>query len=119
MDISNKRFAGWLLSLLLTASCISLGQATASSNLQGTITDRSGAAIVGAEVTVINAATGLTRTVKTGTDGSYRVDPLPVGIYNVRVAMRGFSTQTASKVETMVGSSTTQNFGLTVGAATE
>jgi hypothetical protein len=119
MDMSNKRFAGWLLSLLLTASSVSFGQATASSTLQGTVTDRSGAAIVGAEVTVINAATGLTRTVKTGTDGSYRVDPLPVGIYNVRVAMRGFSTQTASKVETMVGSSTTQNFGLTVGAATE
>jgi outer membrane receptor protein involved in Fe transport len=119
MDMNNKRFAGWLLSFLLTASSISFGQATASSTLQGTVTDRSGAAIVGAEVTVINAATGLTRTVKTGTDGGYRVDPLPVGIYNVRVAMRGFSTQTATKVETMVGSSTTQNFGLTVGAATE
>ncbi len=117
--MTKRRFAGWLLSLLLTASSVAFGQATASSVLQGTVTDKSGAAVVGAEVTVTNAATGLTRSVRTGTDGSYRVEPLPVGFYNVKVSMSGFSAQTATNVETMVGSATTQNFGLTVGSTTE
>jgi len=115
----SRRLSVWLLGLMLIAANFAFGQATASSSLQGTVTDATGAAVVGAEVTITNAATGVTRTVKSGSDGSYRVDPLPVGIYNVKVAMGGFTTETVNKVETYVGASTTQSFSLKVGTKTE
>jgi len=114
-----RKLSVWLVGLMLLATTFAFGQATASSSLQGTVTDPSGAAVVGAEVTIINNATGVTRTVKSGADGSYRVDPIPVGIYRIKVATAGFTTETADRVETLVGASTTQNFRLRIGSATE
>jgi len=108
-----------LFVLLLTAATFLFGQITASSILQGTVSDTSGAALVGAEVTVTSAETGMSRSVKTGGNGSYRVDPLAVGFYNVTVTMSGFDTAKAQRVETLVGAATTQNFTLKVGSTTE
>jgi len=87
--------------------------------LQGAVTDPSGAAVSGAEVTITNVATGASRVVKSGADGSYRVDLIPVGIYKIKVATPGFTTATAEQVETLAGATTTQNFQLQIGAATE
>src|SRR5215472_5951050 len=109
----------WLIGFTLLATSFAFGQATASSSLQGAISDPSGAAVVGAEVTITNTATGVTRVVKSGADGSYRVDPIPVGIYKIKVATAGFTTETAERVETLVGASTTQNFQLKIGSPTE
>src|SRR6185312_11050632 len=114
-----RKLSLWLLGLLLAATNIAVGQVTASSVLQGSVTDKTGAAVVGAEVTVTSVATGASRAVKTGGDGSYRVDPLAVGYYNVTVAMQGFDTAKAQRVQTLVGAATTQNFTLNVGSATE
>lgn len=115
----NKKLFLWLCCLLLTAANVAFGQATASSVLQGTVSDKTGAAVVGAAVTVTSAATGVSRVVKSGADGSYRVDPLPVGYYNVTVAMSGFDTAKADRLQTLIGAATTQNFTLTVGSTTE
>ena len=114
-----RKLSLWLLGLLLAATNIAVGQVTASSVLQGSVTDKTGAAVVGAEVTITSVATGASRAVKTGGDGSYRVDPLAVGFYNVTVAMSGFDTAKAQRVQTLVGAATTQNFTLNVGSATE
>lgn len=111
----------WLgIALLLLGSCLQVfGQATASTAIRGTVLDASGAAVVGADVTVSNPATGFTRTVKTSSDGSYAVEPLQVGVYTVKVAMSGFASASAQKVETLVGANTTQNFNVKPGAASE
>ena len=114
-----RKISQWLLGLLFASTSLAFGQVTASSTLQGTVTDKTGAAVVGADVTVTNAATGASRTVKTGSDGSYRVDPLAVGYYNVSVGMQGFDTAKAQRVETLVGAATTQNFTLKIVSATE
>jgi len=108
----------WLGSLLVAANC-AFAQVTASSSIQGTVTDKSGAAIVGADVTVTSAATGASRSMKTGADGSYRFDPLAVGVYSLSVSMTGFDKARAERVQTLVGSTTAQNFTLSVGSATE
>lgn len=113
--------ARWILSalLLLSSFIYIFGQSTASSALRGTVLDGSGAAVVGAEVTVTNPSTGFTRTVTTNTDGSYVVQPLPVGVYNVKVTMKGFASAAAPSVQTLVGATSTQNFSLKTGTATE
>ncbi len=105
--------------LLLTSSIYVFGQATASSTIRGTVTDPSGAVLVGAQVTVTNNSTGAARTVTTGTDGGFVVEPLQVGVYTVKVTMQGFATATASKVETLVGATATQNFQLKTGTETQ
>jgi hypothetical protein len=105
--------------LLLLGSLQVFGQATASTAIRGTVTDSAGAAIVGAGVTVSNPSTGFTRTVKTTNDGSYTVEPLQAGVYNVRIAAKGFASASAQKVETLVGAGTTQNFTVKPGTATE
>jgi len=114
-----RKISLWLLGLLFAATTVAFGQVTASSTLQGTVTDKTGAAVVGADVTVTNTGTGVSRSVKTGSDGSYRVDALAVGYYNVSVTMQGFDTAKAQRVETLVGATTTQNFSLKIGSATE
>src|SRR5215813_12246858 len=113
-----RKLSLWLCSFLVAANC-AFAQVTASSSIQGTVTDKTGAAIVGAEVTVTNAETGVSRSMKTGSDGGYRFDPLAVGYYNLSVSMTGFDKSRAERVQTLVGSTTTQNFTLGVGSATE
>ena len=56
----------------------------------GTVTDSTGAAVVGARVTVHNVDTGVDRSTDTTTDGTYLMPELPVGNYNVIVEMKGF-----------------------------
>ncbi|MCU1285975.1 MAG: TonB-dependent receptor [Acidobacteriales bacterium] len=116
-----KTTSKWIgITLMLFVSCLQVfGQATASTAIRGTVLDSTGAAVVGADVTITNPATGFTRTVKTGSDGSYNVEPLQAGVYSVKVAMAGFAGATAQKVETLVGSSTTQNFSVKPGSASE
>ena len=105
--------------LLLACGSYAFGQATASSGIRGRVVDTTGAAVVGADVNVSNAITGFSRTVKTTQDGSYSVEPIPAGMYTVKTSMSGFAAATADKVQTLVGSRTTQNFELKAGATTE
>src|SRR5215813_4269595 len=59
----------------------------------GTITDATGAAISGAQVTLLNQSTGLKRDASTDLNGQYRVTGLPTGSYSARVENEGFQTQ--------------------------
>jgi len=102
---------------LFAANTMMFSQAvTASSSLAGTVVDKSGAVVVGASVMAIDTGTGSSRSATTNSLGSYRFDVLPPGIYNVRANMTGFSTSTASRVELLVGRTTTQDFTLAPGA---
>jgi hypothetical protein len=108
------------IACLLLLSCTNLfGQATATSSLQGTVTDKSQAVLSGAQVTITNKATGATRTTKSNQMGEYKFDLLPAGIYNLKTSAQGFSTAQANGVEVLVGSSTTQNFSLNPGSVNE
>ncbi len=111
----------WTLLALLVVSCSSLafGQATATSAISGSVLDKTGAAIVGAEVTITNLANGSSRTVKTTADGSYRVEPLAVGHYSVQAVMPGFASARVENLETAVNTTTTQNFSLGAAGASQ
>lgn len=118
-----KRFfciSGVLALLVCFAAGSAWAQAvTASSSLTGTATDQTGAVVVGAEVTVTNAATGLTRTATTGPTGDYRFDTLPPGSYTVKISKGGFAGQNANNLELNVSHTTTQNFTLKPGSETQ
>src|SRR5882724_5542161 len=82
--------------LLLVFTVASFAQTTA--NIQGTVTDQSGAAVVGAKVTVSDTASGTERSTQTSSTGAYEVPALPPGTYNVQVQTAGFETQLAKGV---------------------
>src|SRR2546428_12846383 len=72
-----------------------------TSNLQGTVTDPSGAVVAGAEVIAASLETGLQRTATTNSEGFYRFNLLPRGEYEVRAAKTGFNNGTLSVVLTV------------------
>src|ERR1700704_6514019 len=104
-----------LLVLLLAATAFA--QTTAS--IQGTVSDQSGAAVVGAKVLVKNTALGIARTTQTNSTGSYEVPALPPGTYSVQVQMTGFETQLAKDLVLQVSQNSVQNFGLKVASTSE
>src|SRR5712664_83969 len=106
------------LVLLTLGSGNAFGQATASATIQGTVTDKSGAVVSGAQVVAKNKATDLTRTATTSDTGYYRFELLPVGAYTVTVTKAGFGT-VAQTVETLIGQVATVNAELKPGATSE
>ena len=67
------------------------GQAEAFAGVSGRITDRTGATISGAKVTLRDAG-GKTRQAITGADGSFHVTELPAGRYQLIATASGFKT---------------------------
>src|SRR5712671_4363319 len=87
--------------LLLAALFLSLavpacfGQASAiNGQIEGTVTDPTGAVVPGAAVTIENVNTGFKRELKTDSSGFFRFTVLPLGTYDVRVSTSGFSAET-------------------------
>jgi len=94
----------------LCCSQSSYGQAIGS--FSGTVTDKTGSAIVGAAVTVTNQATGVTRETKTDETGHYIVNYLPVGIYTVHVEFKGFQSAESKDLKLQVDESRELDFSM-------
>jgi Carboxypeptidase regulatory-like domain len=107
-----------LLFLLVLCGSYLFGQATATGTVQGTVTDKSQAVVVGAQVTITSKATGATRNTTTNDTGAYRFDLMPAGTYQVKVMKEGFRT-VVQTVEVLVGQSSTVSAALEPGAATQ
>ena len=114
---SSFGFALALMSLIGLAAAGAFGQAI-DGNVVGTVTDSSGAAVVGAEVTATNIATGVVSTGKTNESGGYRFDHLTVGTYRISVKMTGFKA-ISEQVDVQLNLTATRNVALQPGAASE
>ncbi|HEV3200147.1 MAG TPA: carboxypeptidase regulatory-like domain-containing protein [Bryobacteraceae bacterium] len=64
--------------------------AQTTTTLYGTVTDRSGAVVPGAQVTARNVATNLMRSAETNAEGQYRMEFLPIGSYSLEITATGF-----------------------------
>src|SRR5258708_32960516 len=78
-----------VVALLLVIPLVAVAQVT-TATMVGTITDPGGSIMPGAQVTARNVDTGLTRSVTSGDDGSYRLEFLPIGNYALEVTRSGF-----------------------------
>src|SRR2546421_11469564 len=104
--------------LLGLGSGNAFAQATASGTIQGTVTDKSGAVVAGAQVVAKNKGTDLERTAVTNDTGYYRFELLPVGTYTVTVSKAGFAS-VSQTMEILIGQMTTANSELKPGAMSE
>ncbi len=104
--------------LLSLGSIKAFAQATASGTIQGTVTDKSGAVVSGAQVVAKSEATDTTRTATSNDTGYYRFELLPVGVYTVTVSKAGFAS-VSETMEILIGQMTTVNAELKPGATSE
>src|SRR5258708_29028453 len=80
-----------LLAAMLLALCLPLAsRAQDTGYISGTVTDKSGAAVGGAEVVITNTAGSLTRTTTTNSDGAYVVPGLAGAAHNIVVTANRF-----------------------------
>ena len=96
-----------LMAMVLLAVSNLSAQVNATGTLLGTVMDKSGAVVPGADVKATNKETGVVRETKSGEAGQYRFDLLPIGTYEVRVTMKGFSTAVFGNVPLAVSQTTT------------
>jgi Carboxypeptidase regulatory-like domain/TonB dependent receptor-like, beta-barrel len=87
--------------------------------LSGTITDQSGAVVPGAELSIKNSETGITRKVTSDKAGFYSSPNLLPGRYAIDVTAAGFATLSESGVSLAVGDQRALNLVLRVGQSSQ
>lgn len=84
---------------LATLNSAALFGQSATGNIIGRVTDASGAAVVGAEVSALNTGKGLTFRATTDAEGMYRFFYLAPGVYNLSFRHSGFAALEQSGIE--------------------
>ena len=109
----------WLGVLIVALALPPASPAQDTGYISGTVTDKSGAAIAGADVVITSADGSLTRSTATNADGAYVVAALPGGTYNLAVTAKGFQKFSATRVVLEVAQKIRVDVQLTVGAINE
>jgi hypothetical protein len=73
--------------------------AQTTSTIEGTVKDKQGLAVAGAQVHATSAALAVERSVTTDADGNYRVTALPPGFYEIKAAKDGFQSEVFKNLE--------------------
>jgi len=112
-----------LTKLVLMAALVLAGPAQlladVTGKILGTVTDPSGAVVVGATVTLHNGLTGYERTVKSDAAG-YQFLAVPIGDgYEVRVESQGFEKAVQTGITLLVNQDFRADFALHVGATAQ
>ena len=118
MKVTRIIAVSMMLFFGLFAAVAAYSQVTGAT-LGGTVTDPSGAAVPGAQISVKNNATGVTREVTSDSSGLYTVPNVIPGDYEIRVSAKGFSTARQSNVSLAVGQQQQLNFSLKVGETSQ
>src|SRR6266849_6071018 len=106
--------------LLLALWCASPMQAqVTTASLRGTVMDDQGAVVADATVTITNIGTAYSRTMHSGSDGSYSYQELPLGMYRIHAEHAGFKGVTQTGIELHVADNLVINVTLHVGAVSE
>ena len=118
--LSRSVFTASLLALavLFQLPAASFGQ-TFRGGIGGTVTDQSGAALPGAQVTAVETATNISFKVVTSSAGEFAFSNLPLGDYTVTVTAAGFATEKVDKVTVSAGVSYTLPVKLKVAGAAQ
>jgi hypothetical protein len=83
--------------------------------IEGVVTDATGAAIPNASITIKNVETGSERQVTSDESGVYRAPLLPLGTYQVTVEMANFKRLVREGITLTTGQTATVNLGLETG----
>jgi len=87
--------------------------------VSGQVTDRSGAAVAGVAVTLLETQRNIAHTATTDEQGLYVLPGLPVGPYQLEVKKEGFKSYSQTGIVLQVNDHVTLNAVLSVGAVSE
>lgn len=108
------------LVIAILCSAEGLAQVTTTGSISGSVTDPSGAVVANAAVAVKNSETGVENMTTTSENGTFSVAQLPRGTYKITIqATSGFKKSEITKVNVNVGTPTTVNVTLELGAPQE
>jgi hypothetical protein len=111
-----------MLAVLLVAISLSgsaFAQTAATGNIEGIVTDPTGAVLPGATVVVKNTQTNVTREATSDQGGRYRATALQPGVYEVTATLAGFQTPTLGPVEVQVGQTQAVDVRMRAAGVTE
>src|SRR5258708_12465718 len=92
---------------------------TGTTSLHGVVTDKTGAAIVGASVTLSIPSSGLHREANTGAGGEYDFLSLPPGTYALAVEMTNFRKYEQTNLQLLGNPPPPGNVRFAVGTAVQ
>jgi hypothetical protein len=123
MSMRKREWTRFSLALFLLVGLLAAIQPAWSqevtASIVGTITDPSGAPIVGATVTATDADRGVERTAKTNESGSYNFSRLPVGNYTVKTSAAGFQTAVRPPFNLVLNQTARLDMQMKVGQVSE
>ena len=88
-------------------------------NINGTVTDQSGAVVPAASVTVSNPDRGFVRKLVSDSQGEYTAARVPIGSYVITVEKPGFQKLVRSGITLQVGQTLRADLQLQIGSATQ
>jgi len=104
----------FVVSLLL--ACVAQAQGPATGAISGEVLDPSGAVIDRARVSAANEETGVSRSVTTTSEGSFRVSLLPPGMYSLTVEAPNFERQVVRSIRVAGAETSVVEVRLKIGA---
>jgi hypothetical protein len=114
----GEQSIGLMMLMVVFVAALSWSQ-TSTTSLRGTIADPKGAVVPGAEVTIVNSATGFSRTTKTDDQGFYQFLEVPPAAYTLTIKAAGFGTLQVENVRLLVNTPATLNQTLRVQTVSE
>ncbi len=107
-----------ILPLLLAIAGVA-AYAQQNSEITGTVTDKQGAVVSGAKVTLVQPSTGLTKDTVSNDSGVFSFPGLNLGTYNLKVTATGFEAVDQQGLQLNVSQTLRADVQLTVGSVSQ
>jgi Carboxypeptidase regulatory-like domain/TonB dependent receptor-like, beta-barrel len=106
MALLRRTFLTFVLASTLAVPAVAQSPNTAA--LVVIVVDQTGAVVTGANVSIVNQATGATRDVISGAEGAVTISALPLtGTYTIHVTKSGFTTEDVTDLTLRAGETAT------------
>jgi Carboxypeptidase regulatory-like domain/TonB dependent receptor/TonB-dependent Receptor Plug Domain len=116
----SKRLMASLCSLVVILFLFAArGAAQTTSTIEGTVKDKQGLAVPGAQVHVTNSALAVDRVVMTESDGSFRIATLPPGVYEIKASKEGFESEVYKNLEVTLNRTLSFDITMQVGSLSQ
>ena len=124
--IPSRTFLSRSIAACMIAACLSIVGGTAAAaaqsataSLEGMIVDQTGAVMPGVTITVVQTATGVTRTGVTDEKGAFHLPLLPVGVYDLTAELAGFVPRKIPEINLSIGQTVTLSIQMAVSNVAE
>jgi len=111
----KRSLQGFLVVALYVLLAGHLAWAQATAQLNGRVTDQSGAVLPGVTVTATQTDTAFTRTAVTDETGSWAMPNLPIGPYRLEISLQGFRTYVQTGIVLQVNANPVIAAALAIG----